>query len=85
MSPFVALTLIFFLRDFTTTPSMAPFRPDHLTFCPVVKDFAYVTIKKSGKPYDNDRFVFKTVMRWAMENSPMSPAVQKDLRKRFDL
>ncbi|RPF76503.1 MAG: hypothetical protein CBE14_002265 [Rickettsiales bacterium TMED254] len=55
------------------------------TKSPVVKDFAYVTIKKSGKPYDNDRFVFKTVMRWAMENSPMSPAVQKDLRKRFDL
>ena len=55
------------------------------TKAPVVKDFAYVTIKKSGKPYDNDRNIFATVMRWALENSPLPPAVQRDLRKRFDL
>jgi len=55
------------------------------TKMPVVKDFSYITLKRSGKPYDNDRSIIKTLMRWALENAPLSPASQRSLKKRFDL
>tara|TARA_Y100000004_G_scaffold187389_1_gene240106 strand:- start:7790 stop:8653 length:864 start_codon:yes stop_codon:yes gene_type:complete len=55
------------------------------TKMPVVKDFSYITLKRSGKPYDNDRSLIKTLMRWALENAPLSPASQRSLKKRFDL
>ena len=55
------------------------------TKSPVVKDFAYITLKKSGKKYDNDRFILKTVLRWAMENSPLGKKEISGLKQRFDL
>ena len=55
------------------------------TKAPVVKDFSYVTIKKSGKPYDNDRNILTTVLRWAIENSPLGKKEISGLKQRFDL
>ena len=55
------------------------------TKMPLVKDFSYITLKRSGKPYENDRAIIKTLMRWALENAPLSPASQRSLKKRFDL
>ena len=52
---------------------------------PVVKDFAYVTIKKQGKDYERDRGILTQVLRWALENAPLSPQAQSAIRKKFDL
>ena len=57
----------------------------NVTKVPVVKDFSYVTIKKSGKPYDNDRNILTTVLRWAIENSPLGKKEISGLKQRFDL
>jgi len=55
------------------------------TKMPLVRDFSYITLKRSGKGYENDRAIIKTLMRWALENAPLSPASQRSLKKRFDL
>tara|TARA_E500000331_G_scaffold221599_1_gene212217 strand:- start:40 stop:921 length:882 start_codon:yes stop_codon:yes gene_type:complete len=52
---------------------------------PVVKDFAYLTIKKQGKEYEKDRGILTQVLRWALENAPLSPQSQSAIRKKFDL
>ena len=52
---------------------------------PLVKDFAYVTIKKQGKEYEKDRGILTQVLRWALENAPLSPQAQSAIRKKFDL
>lgn len=50
-----------------------------------VKDFAYVTIKKSGKEYEKDRGILTQVLRWALQNSPLSPQSVRAIKKKFDL
>ena len=48
-----------------------------------VKDFSYVTIKKSGKNYLKDTEILSTVIRWVLANSPLSPQSVSALKKRF--
>ena len=48
-----------------------------------VKDFAYVTIKKSGKNYLKDADILSTVIRWVLDNSPLSPQSVSALKKKF--
>lgn len=48
-----------------------------------VKDFAYVTIKKSGKNYLKDSDILATVIRWVLDNSPLSPQSVSALKKKF--
>ena len=50
-----------------------------------VKDFAYVTIKRSGKEYEKDRGILTQVLRWALQNSPLSPQSVRASKKKFDL
>ena len=50
-----------------------------------VKDFAYVTIKKSGQNYLKDTDILATVIRWVLANSPLSPQSVSALKKRFKL
>ena len=50
-----------------------------------VKDFAYVTIKRSGKEYEKDRGILTQVLRWALQNSPLSPQSVRAIKKKFDL
>ena len=48
-----------------------------------VKDFAYVTIKKSGKNYLKDTDILATVIRWVLDNSPLGPQSVSALKKKF--
>ena len=48
-----------------------------------VKDFSYVTIKKSGKDYLKDSDILATVIRWVLDNSPLSPQSVSSIKKRF--
>ena len=48
-----------------------------------VKDFSYVTIKKSGQNYLKDTEILSTVIRWVLANSPLSPQSVSALKKRF--
>ena len=48
-----------------------------------VKDFAYVTIKKSGQNYLKDSDILATVIRWVLDNSPLSPQSVSAIEKRF--
>lgn len=48
-----------------------------------VKDFAYVTIKKSGQNYLKDSDILATVIRWVLDNSPLSPQSVSAIKKRF--
>ena len=50
-----------------------------------VKDFSYVTIKKSGQNYLKDADILATVIRWVLANSPLSPQSVSALKKRFKL
>ena len=50
-----------------------------------VKDFSYVTIKKSGQNYLKDTDILATVIRWVLANSPLSPQSVSALKKRFKL
>ena len=50
-----------------------------------VKDFSYVTIKKSGQNYLKDTDILATVIRWVLQNSPLSPQSVSALKKRFKL
>ena len=52
---------------------------------PLVKDFSYVTIKKSGKEYEKDRGILAQVLRWTLDNAPLSPQARSAIRKKFDL
>ena len=49
-----------------------------------VKDFSYVTIKKSGQNYLKDTDILATVIRWVLANS-LSPQSVSALKKRFKL
>ena len=48
-----------------------------------VKDFSYVTIKKSGQNYLKDTDILSTVIRWVLSNSPLSPQSVSALKKKF--
>ena len=48
-----------------------------------VKDFAYVTIKKSGQNYLKDSDILATVIRWVLDNSPLSPQSVSAIKKKF--
>ena len=48
-----------------------------------VKDFAYVTIKNSGQNYLKDSDILATVIRWVLDNSPLSPQSVSAIKKRF--
>jgi len=47
----------------------------------IVKDFTYVTLKKSGKPFVNDAAVQKQVFSWIQDNVPKDALRQIDIPK----
>ena len=47
----------------------------------IVKDFTYVTLKKSGKPFVNDAAVQKQVFSWIRDNVPKDALRQIDIPK----
>ena len=47
----------------------------------VVKDFTYVTLKKSGKPFENEASVQKQVFNWIQDNVPKDALRQIEIPK----
>ena len=48
----------------------------------IVKDFTYVTLKKSGKPFANETAVQKQVFNWISKNVPNDALRQIEIPKK---